>query len=231
MSVIPAKELELWLLGWSESHNGGCKVTFQVTEDDLVYFRSATIRKGKHAGQRYAGFLVQLTDQETPDMESLPPPVADASPTVIEKLEKLDALLAQDFRQPLPAVRGRVQSAASGLVANINAVSAAGVEPIVRPPTKAHLPNGFCGLAVRWCSDLHFQEWCAFTYPEEWGLPPEGTKPDEIAKFVICKVCHCPSRKALDQLPSSGELFRHNILQPYGNCRRVDGVDENKQPA
>jgi hypothetical protein len=84
---IPTKDLELWLLGWSESHSGGCKVTFQVSEEDLAYFKNATIRKGKTAGQRYAAVLVQLNDDETPDPQSveptkpapeLPPPPAEA---------------------------------------------------------------------------------------------------------------------------------------------------------
>ena len=84
---IPTKDLELWLLGWSESHSGGCKVTFQISEEDLAYFKAATIRKGKHAGQRYAAVLVQLNDDETPDPLSvepakpppqLPPPPAEA---------------------------------------------------------------------------------------------------------------------------------------------------------
>lgn len=75
---IPTKELELWLLGWSESHSGGCKVTFQVTEEDLVYFRNATVRKGKHAGQRYAAVLVQLTDDDQPDPASVVTPEQQA---------------------------------------------------------------------------------------------------------------------------------------------------------
>jgi hypothetical protein len=84
---IPTKDLELWLLGWSESHSGGCKVTFQVSEDDLEYFKNATIRKGKHAGQRYAAVLVQLNDDETPDPQSVdptrPPKVVPPPPAAV----------------------------------------------------------------------------------------------------------------------------------------------------
>lgn len=79
---IPTRELEFWLLGWSESHSGGCKVTFQISEDDMSYFKAATIRKGKHAGQRYAAVLVQLNDDETPDHASVVTKPTGPSPSL-----------------------------------------------------------------------------------------------------------------------------------------------------
>lgn len=81
MSVIPTKPIELMLAGWDESHSSGRKVTFWISdEDEFQYFKNATVRKGKVAGQRYQTVFVQLSDDETPDQESLKPaPVVQAS--------------------------------------------------------------------------------------------------------------------------------------------------------
>jgi hypothetical protein len=58
---------EVQLAGWSESHNGGCKVTFWLAESsDLDAFRAMTVRKGNTAGQRLACVLVEIGDDEQP---------------------------------------------------------------------------------------------------------------------------------------------------------------------
>lgn len=58
---------EVQLAGWSESHNGGCKVTFWLAESsDLDAFRAMTVRKGNTAGQRLACALVEIGDDEQP---------------------------------------------------------------------------------------------------------------------------------------------------------------------
>lgn len=55
------------LAGWSESHNGGAKVSFWLEgPEDLDAFRSLTTAKGKTAGQRFAMVLVEIDDDETP---------------------------------------------------------------------------------------------------------------------------------------------------------------------
>lgn len=64
--TVPAKQIELWLLGWNETHNGGFKVTFQVGPDDAEYFKGATVKKGHVAGQRYVGYLVEIGADEKP---------------------------------------------------------------------------------------------------------------------------------------------------------------------
>ena len=64
--TVAAHQVELMLLGWNESHNGGFKVTFQVSPEDEDYFKSATVRKGKVAGQRYAGYLIELGADDQP---------------------------------------------------------------------------------------------------------------------------------------------------------------------
>ncbi len=69
--VLPTKKMELMLAGWRESHNSGFVVSFLVPPEDEEYFRGATARKGKIAGQRYMAVLVQLRDDDTPDPESV----------------------------------------------------------------------------------------------------------------------------------------------------------------
>jgi hypothetical protein len=61
---------EMQLAGWSESHNGGCKVTFWLSDpDDLEAFRAMTVRKGNTAGQRLMAALVEIGDDEQPVQE------------------------------------------------------------------------------------------------------------------------------------------------------------------
>lgn len=65
--VPTAFEGEVMLAGWSDSHNGGAKVTFWLSDDqDLEAFRKMTVRKGKIAGQRLMCVLVEIDEQENP---------------------------------------------------------------------------------------------------------------------------------------------------------------------
>lgn len=58
---------EVQMAGWGETHNGGCKVTFWLPDSEAMEpFRSATIKKGKIAGQRFMMVLVEINDDETP---------------------------------------------------------------------------------------------------------------------------------------------------------------------
>ena len=58
---------EIQLAGWSESHNGGCKVTFWLqSPDELEAFRALTVRKGNTAGHRFMAALVEIGDDEKP---------------------------------------------------------------------------------------------------------------------------------------------------------------------
>lgn len=68
--LIPTFHGELQLAGWSESHNGGCKVTFWLhSSEDLEAFRALTVRKGNQAGQRFMAALVEVGDDEQPVQE------------------------------------------------------------------------------------------------------------------------------------------------------------------
>ena len=56
---------EAQLLGWSESHNSGAKLTLALPEpSDLVPFRTMTVKKGKQAGQIIACLMVEINDNE-----------------------------------------------------------------------------------------------------------------------------------------------------------------------
>lgn len=67
MSVPIAFKGEVMLAGWSETHNGGAKVTFWLQDsDDLDAFKAMTVAKGKHAGQRLAIIAVEIDDDEQP---------------------------------------------------------------------------------------------------------------------------------------------------------------------
>lgn len=72
MSDIPIfYEGEVWLLGWAESHNSGCKITLALSDpDELEKFRSVTLRKGRVAGQRFQIVLVELSEDEKPVPQS-----------------------------------------------------------------------------------------------------------------------------------------------------------------
>ena len=65
MSITPFFSGEVQLAGWNESHNSGSKISFWLPDSkDLDPFRTATIRKGNKAGQRFACVLVEIGDDE-----------------------------------------------------------------------------------------------------------------------------------------------------------------------
>ncbi|QMV32477.1 hypothetical protein KMC50_gp55 [Ralstonia phage Claudette] len=75
--IKPTFQGEVQLAGWSETHNGGCKVTFWLADaTDLDVFRALTVRKGNTAGHRLACVLVEIGEDELP--VTPPEPVAPA---------------------------------------------------------------------------------------------------------------------------------------------------------
>jgi len=68
--ITPSFQGEMQLAGWSESHTGGCKVTFWLpSTDDLQAFRTLTVRKGNMAGHRFMAVLVEIGDDEKPVLQ------------------------------------------------------------------------------------------------------------------------------------------------------------------
>ncbi len=81
MTVPVAFQGEVMLAGWSQTHNGGAKVTFWLSdEDDLDAFKAMTVAKGKTAGQRLALVAVEIGDDEQP--------VSPHAPVVSTQAEK-----------------------------------------------------------------------------------------------------------------------------------------------
>lgn len=81
--ITPSFTGEMQLAGWSESHTGGCKVTFWLqSPDDLAAFRALTVRKGNTAGHRFMAALVEIGDDEQPVQQppAAPEPKAPAAP-------------------------------------------------------------------------------------------------------------------------------------------------------
>lgn len=67
MEAPVAFQGEVMLAGWSETHNGGAKVTFWLQDsNDLDAFKAMTVAKGKTAGQRLALVAVEIGDDEQP---------------------------------------------------------------------------------------------------------------------------------------------------------------------
>lgn len=95
MTVPVAFQGEVMLAGWSQTHNGGAKVTFWLQDDtDLEAFKAMTVAKGKTAGQRLALVAVEIGDDEQPK------PVMGKPMTAIPKGEKLSWLAVQFCNNP-----------------------------------------------------------------------------------------------------------------------------------
>ncbi|KAA5921341.1 hypothetical protein F1536_23150 [Achromobacter xylosoxidans] len=98
MTVPVAFQGEVMLAGWSQTHNGGAKVTFWLADDtDLEAFKAMTVAKGKTAGQRLALVAVEIGDDEQP----VSPHAPDISPQAEKpKGEKLSWLAFNLCRNP-----------------------------------------------------------------------------------------------------------------------------------
>lgn len=59
-------EVDGMLLGWSETHNGGEKVTFQLQPGQIEHFKAKTIKRGKVAGQMFKMVLVEVDGNGEP---------------------------------------------------------------------------------------------------------------------------------------------------------------------
>lgn len=84
------------LAGWSETHNGGAKVTFWLpSADELDVFRGLTVRKGNTAGHRFMAVLVEIADDGNPVQV---PPQRDVEPQRAKggELAKLAGILCAD---------------------------------------------------------------------------------------------------------------------------------------
>lgn len=78
---VIAYQGEMMLAGWTESHNGGRKVTFWLPDDTPEHpFKAFTAKAGKVAGQRFAVVFVQIDDNEQPVIQQHAPAEAQPAP-------------------------------------------------------------------------------------------------------------------------------------------------------
>jgi hypothetical protein len=67
MSIEPTFTGEIQLAGWSDTHNGGAKITFWLPDaESLEVFKGITSKKGNTAGHRFMAVLVEIGDDEQP---------------------------------------------------------------------------------------------------------------------------------------------------------------------
>jgi hypothetical protein len=217
-TTLPTKSLELYLENWREHCETGCHVTFLVTPEDLDYFRAATLKKGKLAGQRYMCVLVELGADETP----VPAAVA-AKPEVPKSAEmKAAELRALDAAQ---FTKGADGTYSRNLLATPEPLTPEQMlENFEHGKKHSKFPIGLTGLAVRWCTDPHFQGWLEDMFSDRWNANPSAPD-EERAKGVICQLCGIDSRKELDENGAAGSVFKDLILGPYADARLADGMD------
>lgn len=95
------------------------------------------------------------------------------------------------------------------------------------PPRKSgKFPGGLCGLAVRWCQDVHFQGWLLSQFTSEWERHENLEDQEEIAKAIVCGLCQIDSRKELNEDEFAASEFDRIIRIPYAQVRKDDELPE-----
>lgn len=199
--------IEMWLMDWkAESAKNPPQVVFSLTPEGIELFRNDPVKQGKTPGQRYVAILMRIDDDEKPNR--CKPKAADQPKkegVVSPELKKaLDTIAALPVTPKEPKPRG--------------------------PQTEAQRAanTGLCGLARKWCEDDHFQEWIAFTYPEDWGSVPKYKEreptPLDCAAAVVKTLCKIESRILLNSDNAAILRFNALIREPYIKVRTKDGL-------
>lgn len=150
MNINPTFTGEMQLAGWSETHNGGCKVTFWLPDaTELDAFRALTVRKGNTAGHRFMAALVEVGDDEQPVQ---PEPAAPETPKG-GMLAKLAGMLCDQ-----PEFR-----------AFLNRSPVSGGQVIQSAEDAANLVRKVCGVASR--AELDHNEKAAQIFHQAIRLP------------------------------------------------------------
>lgn len=186
---------EMQLLGWSESHNHGAKLTLALPDpDDLAPFRTMTVRKGKQAGQILAVLVVEMADGEEP------------SGALLRALEAAN----------------QKTSTETGEIGRVG--DDRWPEVVWQPETERLKGGPLARLAGRFCGDNSFVEWVRPIYDRAMGGEGLGwgdVSPDEVggkevyARHAILVLCKVDSRRMLDHDPVAAELFHRLIRKPY----------------
>ncbi|WP_432734760.1 hypothetical protein [Ralstonia solanacearum] len=151
MNINPTFTGEMQLAGWSETHNGGCKVTFWLPDAaELDAFRALTVRKGNTAGHRFMAALVEVGDDEQPVVQE---PAAPEAPKG-GALAKLAGMWCQE----------------SGFWEFLNAWRGNATFPVVVGPDSAALAvRAICGVESR--AELDHDEHASMRFQELIRLP------------------------------------------------------------
>jgi hypothetical protein len=125
--LVPCFQGELQLLSWSETHNGGAKITLQLSDkNELETFKLMTLKKGNIAGQRLATVMIQIGDDEQPVTSRLSQQAAllckgSAFQQFVESTEKFSApsgaqreLQAIDFLRRFCGITSRAELDSDG---------------------------------------------------------------------------------------------------------------------
>lgn len=125
---------EVQLAGWSDSHQGGAKVTFWLpSAADLEPFRALTVRKGNIAGHVFMMALVEVGE----DGQPVPPPTPAA---VREQKLAVAAERVREILLPEPA---------------------APIKPIVPTPPPEPVPGPLCLTVRERCKQANFRSFLA----------------------------------------------------------------------
>jgi len=99
--MTPTFTGEVMMAGWSDTHNGGAKVTFWLPDaDSLEVFKGLTQKKGNTAGHRFMCVLVEIGDDEAPVDRLVEGPKPDFSDIRPRKVGPLCMLAVKWCRDP-----------------------------------------------------------------------------------------------------------------------------------
>lgn len=86
--------------------------------------------------------------------------------------------------------------------------------------TKRHLPEGLCGLAIRWCAEPSFYDWLLANFADDCAdaYRPEIKAP-QLCATVLKRLCRIATRKQLDTDAVARSWFNNNIRGPYAGHR------------
>jgi len=158
MSLNPTFSGEMQLAGWSESHTGGCKVTFWLpSPDDLAAFRTLTTRKGNTAGHRFMAALVEIGDDELPVQPKVTEQAQQTEPNAT-KIGPLAYWLVLRCNEPgfwmwLESLGYKCKSAQAAGIFVKSALKIESRKDIDGNPENEHLFHGLIrGPYAKWCA-------------------------------------------------------------------------------
>ena len=244
--IKPLFSGEMQLAGWSQTHNGGCKVSFWLPGDEeMEPFKGLTARKGNHAGHRFAVVMVEIDDNEMP---------IDHTEDVLDMVPRAINVV---FGDETTAVRPN-GAAFNGEPGHGDQSACLEVKPTFRSPNHPAFPMvdqlvdanktiGFgeaaANLAIeksrpknetvptykggelaKWagilCNDPKFWRFFHDGYREDIRIDTE-----EICKFAIYEHCGIRSRAELDHNKDAAQSFR----EVMANFDKWKGVQKWKE--